>query len=118
MDPMSTNTIDEEWNLILSQLDSSMTRDVMKNTQEQDPQSKKLADILMKSVLESQNSKGKNLKNPVVAEQIVSFCLPQDCDLADFKDIGEVIAKLKGWKIQSTQRDTKIYDTVIKLSPN
>ncbi|KAF1868426.1 hypothetical protein Lal_00008233 [Lupinus albus] len=62
-------------------------------------------------VVSPTNENGKRVKNPMVAEQDVTFSLPKDCDLTSFKDTEEVLSKLEGWKIQSTQRPTKTFDT-------
>ncbi|CAL0306025.1 unnamed protein product [Lupinus luteus] len=119
---------------MMANLYSNNTEEVVNNTQREDPPSQDLANILKKSILESYQQfcairetliaenvavtptseppkKGKRVKNPTVAEQDVSFSLPKDCDLTSFKNTEEVQSKLEGWKIQSTQRPTRTFDT-------
>ncbi|CAL0306026.1 unnamed protein product [Lupinus luteus] len=132
MDPKSTNKNDEV-NAMMVNLDSNITKEKKKEIEEEDPQGQDLANILAKSILESYQQfcamrdaqisenviaslsetqkNGEKIKNPLVAEQDVTFSLPKDCDLTSFKDMGEVLPKLEGWKIQSTQRPTKTCDT-------
>ena len=52
------------------------------------------------------------MKNPVVAEEKVTFCLPENCDTGSFKDMDKVMTKLGDWKLQSRIRDTRMRDTV------
>ncbi|OIW18895.1 hypothetical protein TanjilG_25338 [Lupinus angustifolius] len=70
-----------------------------------------IAEYVVVSPTSEPQKKGKRVKNPTVAEQDVAFSLPKDCDLASFKGIEEVLSKLEGWKIQTTQRSTGTFDT-------